>query len=292
MRYGSSFLQPSKNVSMSTMRSFRTRSPRIGSTVTLGATSLTSTLHARSFLPLITMASEPQIPCAQDRRSASVPSCRHFTSCSASSTWSHGSMSTVNSSHHGSSRTSGLNRRIRSVSSIYSPARSPYDRPEIISGIRDPSDPEQDPHGKRRPSHRGPVTESRHEPLPPVDPKLMMHRVAEPVGPVIQGHDDQDAQGDLGERMAREVQHPLVGQGVVGKPTGREGDPQDGHVDRQEKGGHHPPRREEGPKHEFRGGDGQVEVGVLLHRHPPLLGGAEGVVQGNAARLLPSLLHR
>ena len=59
---------------MSTIRSLRTGSPRIGSTVTFGATSVTSTLHARALRPLISMASEPQMPCAQERRNVSVPS--------------------------------------------------------------------------------------------------------------------------------------------------------------------------------------------------------------------------
>ena len=59
---------------MSTIRSFSTGRPRIGSTVTLGATSFTSTLHASALRPLISIASEPQIPWAQLRRRASVPS--------------------------------------------------------------------------------------------------------------------------------------------------------------------------------------------------------------------------
>ena len=40
----------------------------------LGPTSCTSVLQARRLRPLMTMASEPQMPCAQDRRSVSVPS--------------------------------------------------------------------------------------------------------------------------------------------------------------------------------------------------------------------------
>src|SRR5919197_3014380 len=103
---------------MSTIRSFSTRRPRIGSTVTLGATSRTRTLHARALRPLISMASEPQIPCAQDRRRARVPSWYHFTWWRASSRRSMPLVWMVNSSHQGSARTSGLNRLIRSVSSI------------------------------------------------------------------------------------------------------------------------------------------------------------------------------
>src|ERR671922_180716 len=53
---------------MSTIRSFRTGRPRIGSTVTFGATSLTSTLHASRLCPSISIASEPQTPWAHERR--------------------------------------------------------------------------------------------------------------------------------------------------------------------------------------------------------------------------------
>ena len=105
---GSTLLYPSKNGSMSTIRSFNTDNPRMGSTVAFGATSCTRTLQASAFRPLMSMASEPQMPWAHERRSASVPSCRHFTSWSASSSRSVGSICTVNSSHQGSSETSGL----------------------------------------------------------------------------------------------------------------------------------------------------------------------------------------
>ena len=50
---------------MSTIRSLRTDRPRIGSTVAFGATSCTSTLQASAFRPLISIASEPQMPWAQ-----------------------------------------------------------------------------------------------------------------------------------------------------------------------------------------------------------------------------------
>ena len=48
--------------------------------VTFGATSFTRTLQARALTPLMSMASEPQMPWAHDRRRASVPSWYHFTS--------------------------------------------------------------------------------------------------------------------------------------------------------------------------------------------------------------------
>ena len=53
----------------------------MGSMVTFGAMSATSTLHASALRLSITMASEPQTPCAQDRRKLRVPSWCHFTSC-------------------------------------------------------------------------------------------------------------------------------------------------------------------------------------------------------------------
>ncbi len=43
-----------------------------------GLRSLISVLQASLFLPLIRMASEPQMPCAQDRRNVSVPSWFHL----------------------------------------------------------------------------------------------------------------------------------------------------------------------------------------------------------------------
>src|SRR6266550_1217769 len=97
---------------MSTIRSFSTGSPRIGSTVTRGTTSPTRTLHASLFRPSIIIASDPQMPWAHERRSASVPSWCHLTACRASSSRSSGSIRTVNSSHQLSCDTSGLNRRI------------------------------------------------------------------------------------------------------------------------------------------------------------------------------------
>lgn len=43
-----------------------------------GLMSLISVLQASLFLPLIRIASEPQMPCAQERRNVSVPSCSHL----------------------------------------------------------------------------------------------------------------------------------------------------------------------------------------------------------------------
>ena len=65
-----------KNGSMSTTRSLRTVRPLMASTVIgfSGLMSLISVLQASRFLPLIRIASEPQMPCAQERRKVSVPS--------------------------------------------------------------------------------------------------------------------------------------------------------------------------------------------------------------------------
>ena len=101
---------------MSTMRSFSTGSPRIGSIVTFVPTSSTSTLHASALRPLIIIASLPQMPWAHERRKLSVPSWYHFTWCSTSTRRSSGSACTVNSSHQESWETSGLNRLIFRVS--------------------------------------------------------------------------------------------------------------------------------------------------------------------------------
>ena len=56
-----------------------TGSPSIGSTVILLPRSLTSTLQASRLRPLMRMASEPQMPCAHERRKVSVPSWYHLT---------------------------------------------------------------------------------------------------------------------------------------------------------------------------------------------------------------------
>ncbi len=54
-------------------------SPRIGSTVIGCFRSFTSTLQASTFTPLIIIASDPQMPCAHERRRASELSSYHFT---------------------------------------------------------------------------------------------------------------------------------------------------------------------------------------------------------------------
>ncbi len=141
---------------MSTIRSFSTRIPRIGSIVTLGATSWTSTLHASAFVPSISIASEPQIPCAHERRSARVPSWCHLISCSASRSRSVGSISTSNSSHQDSSETSGLNRRIRTVRAVR--RASPEGGPSSTSPRAGPRTSvtisTSSPSGRRGPSSR------------------------------------------------------------------------------------------------------------------------------------------
>ena len=72
----------SKNGSMSTIRSFSSGRPLIGSTVIsvflAVTTSLTNTLQPRRFRPLIRIASEPQMPCAQERRKVRLPSMYHL----------------------------------------------------------------------------------------------------------------------------------------------------------------------------------------------------------------------
>jgi hypothetical protein len=64
---------------MSTTRSLASGSPRSASTVIWSPSSRTSTLQARRLAPLMSMASDPQIPCAQERRKVSDPSMFHFT---------------------------------------------------------------------------------------------------------------------------------------------------------------------------------------------------------------------
>jgi len=74
----------------------------------LGSRSLSSTLQASRLRPLIRMASEPQMPCAHDRRKVSEPSTSHLIVCRASSTRSVRSARTVNSSQYAASPDSGL----------------------------------------------------------------------------------------------------------------------------------------------------------------------------------------
>jgi hypothetical protein len=63
--------------------------------VTFEPTSRIRTLQASRLTPLMRIASEPQMPWAQERRKVSVPSWYHFTLFSASSTRSVGSTSTL-----------------------------------------------------------------------------------------------------------------------------------------------------------------------------------------------------
>ena len=58
------------------------------------------------------------MPCAHERRNVSVPSWYHLIWCSTSTRRSSGSACTVNSSHQQSWETSGLNRRIFTVSVV------------------------------------------------------------------------------------------------------------------------------------------------------------------------------
>ncbi|CAM5589879.1 hypothetical protein SVIOM74S_00236 [Streptomyces violarus] len=102
---------------MSTTRSFRTVRPFMASTVIgfSGLMSLISVLQARRFLPLMRIASEPQMPWAQERRNVRVPSSSHLILWRASRTRSFGSISSWKSSQLASAATSGLNRRMRKV---------------------------------------------------------------------------------------------------------------------------------------------------------------------------------
>src|SRR5215472_8525738 len=108
IRYGLTDLYFSKNGSISTTRSLITGKPNIGSIVTLLPTSRINTLHARRLSPLMRIASEPQTPCAQERRYVSVPSIVHLMVFNASSKRSIGSASTRNSSQYGLLSFSGL----------------------------------------------------------------------------------------------------------------------------------------------------------------------------------------
>ena len=74
-----------------------------------------SVLQASRLRPLMRIASEPQMPCAHERRNVSEPSCSHLILCRASSTRSVAYISTSKSCQRGSVSTSGSNRRIRKV---------------------------------------------------------------------------------------------------------------------------------------------------------------------------------
>src|SRR6266699_593863 len=113
IKYGLTDLYLSKNGSISTTRSLMTGKPSIGSIVTLLPTSRISTLQARRLRPLMRMASEPQTPCAQERRYVSVPSIVHLIVFKASSRRSMGSASTRNSSQYGLRSFSGSKRLMR-----------------------------------------------------------------------------------------------------------------------------------------------------------------------------------
>ena len=99
-----------KKGSMSTMRSFSQGRPLMGSTV-IGldrSRSFSRVLQARRLRPLMRIASEPQMPCAQERRKETEPSTSHLILCRASSTRSVRYMVSGNSSQYASEETSGL----------------------------------------------------------------------------------------------------------------------------------------------------------------------------------------
>src|SRR5690606_20649737 len=100
---------------MSTIRSLRTGSPGSGSTVMRSPRSLTRTLQARRFWPLMSIASEPQMPWAHERRNAREPERSHWIRCRTSRTRSFGSTSSSCSSHRGFLSTSGSKRLMRTV---------------------------------------------------------------------------------------------------------------------------------------------------------------------------------
>ena len=99
-----------KKGSMSTIRSFSQGRPLIGSTVIglVMSRSFSRVLHARRLRPLMRIASEPQMPCAQERRNETDPSSSHLILCSASSTRSVRYICILKSSQYASSETSGL----------------------------------------------------------------------------------------------------------------------------------------------------------------------------------------
>ena len=94
-RYGWTLRNLAKKPSMSTTRSFITGRPGSGATVIrLPPSWSTRILQARRLRPLISIASDPQTPCAHDRRNVSVPSCSYLTLWSRSRTRSIGPAST------------------------------------------------------------------------------------------------------------------------------------------------------------------------------------------------------
>ena len=92
---------------MSTTRSFTTGRPGSGATEMRRPSWSTRILQASRLRPLMSMASEPHTPWAQERRKVSVPSCSHFTLCSRSRTRSMGPDSTRYSAQYGLESRSG-----------------------------------------------------------------------------------------------------------------------------------------------------------------------------------------
>ncbi len=96
-----------KKSSMSTTRSLMTLRPGSGATEIFLPSWSTRILQASRLRPLMSIASEPHTPWAQERRKVSVPSWSHFTVCSRSSSGAVGSDSTVYSSQCGFGSRSG-----------------------------------------------------------------------------------------------------------------------------------------------------------------------------------------
>ena len=84
IRYGLTEWYWLKNWVMSTIRSRTTGSPGKGRSVTFSGRSAILVMHARPFLPLMFIASEPHTPSRQERRNESESSCA-FRRTSASS---------------------------------------------------------------------------------------------------------------------------------------------------------------------------------------------------------------
>lgn len=108
-----------KNGSISTNRSRSSGKPLMASTYIgfVGSRSFMSVLHARRFRPLIRMASDPHIPCAQLRLNARDESCDHLIWWRASKTLLVGYIWTVKSCQYAFGPTSGLYLRMRTRTS-------------------------------------------------------------------------------------------------------------------------------------------------------------------------------
>src|SRR5450759_752908 len=102
-----------KKVSMSTTRSFTTGRPVSGAIVIFFPSWSTRILQASRLRPLMSMASEPQMPWAHERRKVSVPSCSALTVVRRLRTRSIGSASTRYDSQCGAASRSGSKRRMR-----------------------------------------------------------------------------------------------------------------------------------------------------------------------------------